>query len=79
MTRPSRPAASANYGRRRRHRGRRANPLISYWKHVVLERYTKFTGRARRAEFWWYFAGEPDHQRRAERHRRGRRAIFRVL
>ena len=31
------------------------NPLISYWKKVVLENYTNFTGRARRAEFWWYF------------------------
>ena len=31
------------------------NPLVSYWKKVVLENYTNFTGRARRAEFWWYF------------------------
>ncbi len=31
------------------------NPLISYWKKVVLENYVNFTGRARRAEFWWYF------------------------
>jgi uncharacterized membrane protein YhaH (DUF805 family) len=31
------------------------NPLVSYWKRVVLERYAQFTGRARRAEFWWYF------------------------
>ena len=31
------------------------NPLVSYWKRVVLENYTNFTGRARRAEFWWYF------------------------
>lgn len=31
------------------------NPLISYWKQVVLERYAQFTGRSRRAEFWWYF------------------------
>jgi len=31
-----------------------SNPLISYWKLVVLERYAQFTGRARRAEFWWY-------------------------
>ena len=30
------------------------NPLISYWKLVVLERYAQFTGRSRRAEFWWY-------------------------
>jgi uncharacterized membrane protein YhaH (DUF805 family) len=30
-------------------------PLISYWKKVVLENYLNFTGRARRAEFWWYF------------------------
>ena len=31
------------------------NPLIGYWKKVVLESYAKFDGRARRAEFWWYF------------------------
>ena len=31
------------------------NPLVSYWKQVVLERYAQFTGRSRRAEFWWYF------------------------
>ena len=30
------------------------NPLVGYWKQVVLERYAQFTGRARRAEFWWY-------------------------
>ena len=31
------------------------NPLVSYWKQVVLEHYAKFAGRSRRAEFWWYF------------------------
>jgi len=31
------------------------NPLISYWKKVVLENYANFEGRARRAEFWWFF------------------------
>ena len=30
------------------------NPLIGYWKQVVLERYAQFTGRARRAEYWWF-------------------------
>ena len=30
-------------------------PLVSYWKKVVFENYLNFTGRARRAEFWWYF------------------------
>ncbi len=30
------------------------NPLINYWKKVVLENYANFDGRARRAEFWWY-------------------------
>ena len=30
------------------------NPFVGYWKQVVLERYAQFTGRARRAEFWWY-------------------------
>lgn len=28
--------------------------LVKYWKIVVLERYAKFDGRARRAEFWWF-------------------------
>jgi len=31
-----------------------SNPLVSYWKLVVLERYAQFTGRSRRAEFWWF-------------------------
>ena len=31
------------------------HPLISDWKRVVLERYAEFSGRSRRAEFWWYF------------------------
>ena len=31
-----------------------ANPLIGYWKLVVLARYAQFQGRARRAEFWWF-------------------------
>lgn len=30
-----------------------ANP-IEAWKLVVLERYTKFDGRAGRPEFWWF-------------------------
>ncbi len=30
------------------------NPLISYWKKVVLENYAQFQGRARRAEYWWF-------------------------
>jgi uncharacterized membrane protein YhaH (DUF805 family) len=30
------------------------NPLVNYWKRVVLERYAQFTGRSGRAEFWWY-------------------------
>lgn len=29
--------------------------LVNAWKMVVLERYTKFEGRAGRAEFWWFF------------------------
>ena len=28
--------------------------MINIWKTVVLERYTKFDGRAGRAEFWWF-------------------------
>jgi uncharacterized membrane protein YhaH (DUF805 family) len=31
------------------------NPLVGYWKRVVLERYAEFSGRSNRAEFWWYF------------------------
>ena len=30
------------------------NPLVSYWKRVVLEKYADFTGRARRSEYWWF-------------------------
>ena len=30
------------------------NPLIGYWKRVVLEKYADFTGRARRSEYWWF-------------------------
>ena len=30
------------------------NPLIGYWKRVVLEKYAEFTGRARRSEYWWF-------------------------
>ncbi len=30
------------------------NPLVSYWKKVVLENYAQFQGRARRAEYWWF-------------------------
>ncbi len=50
---PPPPPPSAGYGGA----GQPAlpNPLISYWKKVVLENYLNFTGRARRAEFWWYF------------------------
>ena len=29
--------------------------LVNAWKLVVLERYTKFEGRAGRAEYWWFF------------------------
>lgn len=29
-------------------------PLIENWKLVVLERYTKFDGRAGQGEFWWF-------------------------
>jgi uncharacterized membrane protein YhaH (DUF805 family) len=31
------------------------NPLIGYWKLNVLEKYADFTGRARRAEYWWFW------------------------
>jgi uncharacterized membrane protein YhaH (DUF805 family) len=30
------------------------NPLVSYWKKVVLENYANFEGRARRSEYWWF-------------------------
>jgi uncharacterized membrane protein YhaH (DUF805 family) len=30
------------------------NPLVSYFKRVVLEKYADFTGRARRSEYWWF-------------------------
>ena len=46
------PPPPSNYGGA----GRPAlpNPLISYWKRVVLEKYADFTGRARRSEYWWF-------------------------
>ena len=28
--------------------------LVDAWKTVVMQRYTKFDGRAGRAEFWWF-------------------------
>ncbi len=28
--------------------------LVNWWKVVVLERYALFTGRAGRAEYWWF-------------------------
>lgn len=28
--------------------------LVNYWKQVVLENYANFSGRARRAEYWWF-------------------------
>jgi uncharacterized membrane protein YhaH (DUF805 family) len=28
--------------------------LINWWKVVVIERFAQFTGRAGRAEFWWF-------------------------
>ena len=30
------------------------NP-VGYWKKVMLENYTNFSGRARRAEYWWAY------------------------
>jgi uncharacterized membrane protein YhaH (DUF805 family) len=49
---PPPPVSSSGYGGA----GQPAlpNPLISYWKKVVLENYANFEGRARRSEFWWY-------------------------
>lgn len=29
-------------------------PLIEFWKKVVLQNYANFSGRANRAEFWWF-------------------------
>lgn len=28
--------------------------LVNYWKKCVLENYANFSGRARRAEYWWF-------------------------
>jgi uncharacterized membrane protein YhaH (DUF805 family) len=49
---PPPPPPPANYGGA----GQPAmsNPLVGYWKRVVLEKYADFTGRARRAEYWWF-------------------------
>jgi uncharacterized membrane protein YhaH (DUF805 family) len=49
------PPPPANYGGGGAAQPALPNPLISYWKKVVLENYANFSGRARRAEFWWYF------------------------
>jgi uncharacterized membrane protein YhaH (DUF805 family) len=49
------PPPPANYGGGGGTAQPMANPLIGYWKKVVLENYANFSGRARRAEFWWYF------------------------
>jgi uncharacterized membrane protein YhaH (DUF805 family) len=49
------PPPPANYGAGGTPMPPLPNPLVSYWKRVVLERYAQFTGRARRAEFWWFF------------------------
>jgi uncharacterized membrane protein YhaH (DUF805 family) len=48
------PPPPANYGGGGAPKPALPNPLVSYWKQVVLERYAQFTGRSRRAEFWWY-------------------------
>ena len=29
--------------------------MVEYFKLVVFERYAQFTGRAGRAEYWWFF------------------------
>lgn len=29
-------------------------PLVEYWKKAVLGNYANFSGRARRAEYWWF-------------------------
>jgi uncharacterized membrane protein YhaH (DUF805 family) len=29
--------------------------LVTAWKRVVIERYAQFSGRAGRAEYWWFF------------------------
>ena len=47
------PPPPSNYGGAGTTRA--AQPAVSYWKKVVLENYANFDGRARRAEFWWYF------------------------
>lgn len=31
--------------------------MIEWYKKVVLENYSNFNGRARRAEFWWFLLG----------------------
>ena len=49
---PPPPPSSSGYGGA----GQPAlpNPLVSYWKKVVLENYANFRGRARRSEYWWF-------------------------
>ena len=51
---PPPPPPAANYGYGGNGAPALSNPLISYWKKVVLEDYANFAGRARRAEYWWF-------------------------
>ncbi len=48
------PPPPANYGGGGGGTPALPNPLLSYWKKVVLENYVNFAGRARRAEYWWF-------------------------
>jgi uncharacterized membrane protein YhaH (DUF805 family) len=51
---PAPPPPPSGYGSSGGAAAPPANPLVGYWKRVVLERYAQFQGRARRAEFWWF-------------------------
>jgi len=30
-------------------------PIVDYWKRCVLMRFADFSGRSRRAEYWWFY------------------------
>jgi uncharacterized membrane protein YhaH (DUF805 family) len=48
------PPPASNYGYGGAGQPALPNPLVSYFKRVVLEKYADFSGRARRSEYWWF-------------------------
>ena len=70
------PPPPSNYGGAGTTRA--AQPADQLLEEVVLENYAKFTGRSRRAEFWWYFLANLIISIVLEHHRRGARLGMRI-